>query len=298
MEKVQLEFKIPKADALARIKKQKEILVGEIGIELSNCFKEYKNSDEADLEKKLANVKVRLKDWDIQTKKILSEVIKTDSLLKEFDKDGSLNSPLNFIKVKSSLLNLFVEESAEQKDVRVKLPKITLGTAALFTVGTVKAAKWIAAHRKKDAENIVPNQVSEKPAKYLPQSNPSKEIAKPFKDCKWNEIKIQFVDGLNVKIWTKGIKPISADYRDMGFADLRKRDRGPVKHWELLRRAADNAGIIPWDDPDIDINVKNRKKDKQTISAILKAYFGIKEDPFFPYKSNKEYKLMFALLPE
>ena len=57
-------------------------------------------------------------------------------------------------------------------------------------------------------------------------------------------------------------------------------------------------GVITWENPNIDKGTKLVKKQKQLLSDALKDYFGINDDPFFPYKTAKEYKLKIRLIPD
>lgn len=135
-------------------------------------------------------------------------------------------------------------------------------------------------------------------AKKQPPSPPVKPQAsndpkQPFKSRKWEEISIQFLDGNNTKITAKNGATITAHYKEMGFEDARSRK--PNQQWDLLRLLAENNGELSWENSDAKDAIK---KKKQLLSKSLQDYFGIENDPFFPYKEEKSYRLKITLLPE
>ncbi len=141
---------------------------------------------------------------------------------------------------------------------------------------------------------------------------------------KWQDITIKFNDGHNVNIQFKE-KVFRSDYKEMGFED--KRTRNPDKQWELLIKLSESNSIIDWQsqpqskcfnkrlteqefgfDEDEDKENQNRgfsykkapdstKKTKQLLAKKLKAFFGVKEDPFFSYRKEGSYKIKIALIP-
>lgn len=112
-------------------------------------------------------------------------------------------------------------------------------------------------------------------------------------NTKWGNIIIKLVDGENVKITAPDCDTKKVNYKEMGFED--DRTQLPNKQWELLRTLADNHGELSWQDPEAK---KFSKKNKQLLSDTLKAYFQIKEDPFFSYRKLKAYKTKFDLIPD
>ena len=105
--------------------------------------------------------------------------------------------------------------------------------------------------------------------------------------------KNKFLDGNNVKISGKDSKPITAYYKEMGFEDARSRK--PNKQWELIRLLAENNGELSWDKSEAKGDIK---KKKQLLSKTLRDYFGIKGDPFYPYKEQNSYRIKISLTPE
>ena len=144
-------------------------------------------------------------------------------------------------------------------------------------------------------------------------------------NAKWEDITIKFVDGHNVDIKCKD-KTNRSDYKEMGFED--SKSRKPNKQWEFLKQLAENQGELAWEksppsktsgmrkirqdfgydyDEDAPTASKNKgfsiikapdkaKKTKQLLAKTLKTYFRINEDPFFPYKKVKAYKIKIKLI--
>ncbi|MCL5070828.1 MAG: hypothetical protein M1308_08020 [Actinobacteria bacterium] len=110
---------------------------------------------------------------------------------------------------------------------------------------------------------------------------------------RWENITIRFIDGENVEI-SIGSQKWKKNYKDMGFQN--NRTVKPDKQWELLIDLSDNKGEISWwkgNKADW-----KKKKQKQLLSDTLKAYFQIKESPFYDYKKEKAYKIKINLIPQ
>jgi hypothetical protein len=58
---------------------------------------------------------------------------------------------------------------------------------------------------------------------------------------------------------------------------------------------AGNHGELSWKDPAANLRHKKRK---QLLADALKHFFHIDEDPFYPYRENKAYRLRFKIVPE
>jgi hypothetical protein len=109
---------------------------------------------------------------------------------------------------------------------------------------------------------------------------------------KWAEITIKFVDGHTVRISARQTKE-SFSYKEMGLDDARTGN--PNEQWKLLKTLADNHGTLDWEDSEAtDLN----KKRKQNLSKALKIFFGIDDDPFYPYREHNGYRTKIKLLPE
>lgn len=117
----------------------------------------------------------------------------------------------------------------------------------------------------------------------------------PYKlseDFQWENITIKFRDRQNVQI-VAGDYIYVANYKEMGFEDARKLI--PNQQWILLEELSKLKGRISWKD-----NIANNliKKKKQLLINALKKYFGINQDPFYPYKNERAYQLKFNIIPE
>ncbi len=113
-----------------------------------------------------------------------------------------------------------------------------------------------------------------------------------FKDLRWEEITLKFLDGFTVSIHSDNRK-YKTDYKEMGFEDRRKFK--PNKQWLFLQLLATKQGKVAWSDMEADPSFR---KIKQRLSNCLKEYFQIEEDPFYEYKPIKEYRIKINLLPE
>ncbi len=111
-------------------------------------------------------------------------------------------------------------------------------------------------------------------------------------DTKWENITIIFVNGHDIKIKVKE-KTFLSDFKQMGFED--KKNHLPNKQWEFLVLLSRRNGELSWRDSDASDLLK---KKKQLLSKALKAFFQIDEDPFFPYRKEKAYRIKINLIPE
>ena len=111
------------------------------------------------------------------------------------------------------------------------------------------------------------------------------------KNIEWSDVFIKFLDGHNVKIKVKDVA-LTANFKELGFEDQKKRT--PNKQWELLEELSQNDGQITWGDSAANDKIKKRK---QTLSNILKEYFQIEDDPFYPYQDGR-YKIKLKLAAE
>lgn len=111
-------------------------------------------------------------------------------------------------------------------------------------------------------------------------------------DTKWEDIKIQFLNGQEVILKIKNLT-YNTSYEEMGFQDERKKI--PNKQWEFLKGLSEIGGVISWKSSRA---TPKGKKQKQLLAEALKAYFQINEDPFYPYKQESEYRIRITLIPE
>lgn len=105
------------------------------------------------------------------------------------------------------------------------------------------------------------------------------------KGAEWKEITIRILNG-NEAIVRRGTESLHLTYEDLELQD--KRTKKPDLQWDFLRKLACNNGEISFSDElkrglSIEEIKKNMKK-KEFLSKALKKAFGLKEDPFYPYK--------------
>lgn len=109
----------------------------------------------------------------------------------------------------------------------------------------------------------------------------------------WKNFIIQFTNENEVFIQVNRFKH-NANCSEMGFADNRFSNPQPNAGWIFLWVLARYNGELAIKDPDAkDIY----KKQKSLVSEVLKSYFSMESDPFYPYQETKSYKTRFTLLP-
>jgi hypothetical protein len=122
----------------------------------------------------------------------------------------------------------------------------------------------------------------------------------PFKipaGTHWNNVIIKFLDNEKVEIYVKKLKH-TTNYKEMGMLGKGKVPE-PSEQWLFMKVLAQCNGEIAIKDPE----AKDKyKKQKQALTEILRNYFSIDYDPFYPYKSCLEkggnsYKIKIMLIP-
>ncbi len=122
-------------------------------------------------------------------------------------------------------------------------------------------------------------------------------------ETKWENIQARIINEDNVLILI-GNRKYETDYKKMGLNDCRTGK--PNKQWMFLWFLAVNDGSISWGDykrnhclQGISLNDINKfKKTKQLLAKTLKNYFKIDDDPFYPYKKEKAYRIRINLIGE
>lgn len=114
----------------------------------------------------------------------------------------------------------------------------------------------------------------------------------------WQDITITFKGEFEIKLKHKN-EEINLTHEHLGFADNRTPNLTRAKSsWELLRLLAIDDGFFPLGKLSRRDKTK-RKKQKQELSKLLKKYFQIEDDPFYPVdKENIDYKIKMKLIPE
>ena len=119
--------------------------------------------------------------------------------------------------------------------------------------------------------------------------------SKPFSaiaGIRWQDIQMKFLDGHTLKVTAKETTE-KFDYKQMGFED--ERTRKPNTQWGFLKLLAQSRGLLDWGNTQAS---ENFKKKKQLLSDTLKTFFKIDDDPFYPYKDEKAYRIKFTLKAE
>jgi len=141
------------------------------------------------------------------------------------------------------------------------------------------------------SESIV-RLISEKePLKPISVNNSSINLPQ---GAKWEEVTIKFLNGTDVKILHNGQLIKETSGLEIGFRP-KKGEKDNVG-WELLKllsKQEDNQSS--WGDRNAGNALRSQKK---STVRILKKYFKLNSDPFFPYKKIKGYKSRFNLIPE
>jgi hypothetical protein len=117
-------------------------------------------------------------------------------------------------------------------------------------------------------------------------------------DLRWEEISIQFLNEHEVIVKARN-ETLQTTYEVMGFQDEKK--KLPNKQWVLLRLLAVRNGEMSWkNNSNLSLKDINKlKKQKQSLSEALKAFFQINDsEPFHDYKTEKAYKIKLVLAPE
>ncbi len=108
----------------------------------------------------------------------------------------------------------------------------------------------------------------------------------------WEDLRVKFFDGHTVKVKYKELPTKTFSYKEMGFSN--DKSHKPNIQWEFLREIADHHGYLTVSN----YNKRFHKNTKYELVKVLKAFFGMEEDPFERYTKNNGYRLRFVLLSE
>jgi len=111
-------------------------------------------------------------------------------------------------------------------------------------------------------------------------------------DLRWEEITIKFLNNHEVIIGARDAV-LQTTYETMGFQDEKR--KLPNKQWLFLKGLSETQGELSWNSPKAS---DKGKKQKQLLSETLKAYFQIKDEPFYNYRKEKAYKIKINLVAE
>jgi len=106
--------------------------------------------------------------------------------------------------------------------------------------------------------------------------------------CTFEDIKVSIVDNHTINVYfPQESKPKRYSYKDFGAEN--RNTKKPKKQWDHFINCLDNNGVLECvSNPQLK---DARKKMKSNIKNMLCSFFGIKDDPFHPYKKNRGWEL-------
>ena len=108
---------------------------------------------------------------------------------------------------------------------------------------------------------------------------------------RWEDIEIEFVDGHTVRVKAQQVRE-RYNFSQMGFMD--RRTGNPNKQWKALEAIAEHQGTLSWNTRGASLLMKKRK---QLLANTLKAFFGLENDPFYPYEKALGWRMRFKISP-
>jgi hypothetical protein len=131
--------------------------------------------------------------------------------------------------------------------------------------------------------------------KKQPENKNAKAIAQfpSPPDLQWGDVTIEFVSNDSVKVSAGGTSE-RYTFAEIGFKDKRRGDR-PDSRWQLLRQLGGCGGTLSWDTHANDAVRPGAKTAIKDIRKRLKAFMGIADDPFKPYRQMRAYVPKFTL---
>lgn len=108
----------------------------------------------------------------------------------------------------------------------------------------------------------------------------------------WKNVMFKFEDDENVYIKVKQHSH-NTNFKEMGFIG-RGRDPKPSEAWTMLEVLGKQNGEIAITDSEAK---QKYKKQKEILSKVLKAYFKMESDPFYPYSESNSYRIRMTLIP-
>ena len=106
-----------------------------------------------------------------------------------------------------------------------------------------------------------------------------------------------FISNDSIKVKARGVAEVYT-FAEIGFKDRRKGDV-PNSRWKLFKEGfARHNGEVSWEKPLAKKDRDNLKAAVKEIRKRLRAFMGIEDDPFCPYRQVKAYKTKFSLSDE
>ncbi len=193
-----------------------------------------------------------------------------------------------------------------EPDKQEKLNKIQLSLSVLKKKREI--ARKVVAHRRTQSAPTTKIEITSLPEVRIKGLEENVVLTKPKNkkiqlrkfpsDLRWEEISIRFLNEHEVIVKARN-ETLQTTYEAMGFQDEKR--KLPNKQWILLRLLAVRNGEMSWEN-NSNLSVKDinkLKKQKQSLSDALKAFFQISDsEPFHDYKTEKAYKIKLTLTPE
>jgi hypothetical protein len=110
----------------------------------------------------------------------------------------------------------------------------------------------------------------------------------------WQNVTIRFVTQHQVHIQVGRVAEVF-DFLQLGMQDGRRNPVEPDSHWHLLVAFAENRGVVQWHST---AENRRRQKQKEKLSRLLRAFFGIDDDPFEPLEDRRGWRAKFRVLSE
>jgi hypothetical protein len=110
----------------------------------------------------------------------------------------------------------------------------------------------------------------------------------------WQNVTIRFLTQHQVHVQV-GHAADAFHFMQLGMQDGRKNPIEPDRQWGLLVDFAEGGGTVRWRTTNEN---RRRQKQKEVLSKMLRAFFGISDDPFEPLEDRRGWRAKFRALPE
>ena len=111
---------------------------------------------------------------------------------------------------------------------------------------------------------------------------------------RWRDVTIRFLTQHQVHVQVGHVAE-AFHFTQLGMQDGRKNPVEPDKQWGLLVDFAEGGGIVRWRTTNEN---RKRQKHKDGLSKLLRAFFGIGDDPFEPLEDRSGWRAKFHAVPE
>jgi hypothetical protein len=111
---------------------------------------------------------------------------------------------------------------------------------------------------------------------------------------RWQNVTIHFLTQHQVQVQVGRVAEVF-DFLQLGMQDGRKNPVEPDSQWHLLVDFAENRGVVRWRST---AENRRRQKQKENLSKLPRAFFGLDEDPFEPLEDRRGWRAKSRVLPE